>query len=159
MSFRALFRRNKSKKSTASENSPPISSSFNGSQSPPRCPADELELVFKKFDVNGDGKISASELGSIMSSLGQKASEEELQKMITEFDADGDGFIDFKEFVELIYDIDGNGSITAEELHKVMGSLGEDCSIAECRKMISGVDNDGDGTIDFEEFKMMMLRL
>ncbi|CAN0841925.1 Probable calcium-binding protein CML10 [Linum grandiflorum] len=106
MSFRALFRRNKSKKSTASENSPPISSSFNGSQSPPRCPADELELVFKKFDVNGDGKISASELGSIMSSLGQKASEEELQK-----------------------------------------------------KMISGVDNDGDGTIDFEEFKMMMLRL
>ncbi|CAI0413615.1 unnamed protein product [Linum tenue] len=37
-----------------------------------------------------------------------------------------------------------------------MGSLGEDCSIAECRKMISGVDNDGDGTIDFEEFKMMM---
>ncbi|CAI0413616.1 unnamed protein product [Linum tenue] len=55
-----------------------------------------------------------------------------------------------------VYDIDGDGSITAEELHKVMGSLGEDCSIAECRKMISGVDNDGDGTIDFEEFKMMM---
>ncbi|CAN0841923.1 Probable calcium-binding protein CML25 [Linum grandiflorum] len=142
MSFRALFRRNKSKKSTASENSPPISSSFNGSQSPPRCPADELELVFKKFDVNGDGKISASELGSIMSSLGQKA-----KAMVNLRDAFS------------VYDIDGNGSITAEELHKVMGSLGEDCSIAECRKMISGVDNDGDGTIDFEEFKMMMLRL
>ncbi|CAN1174546.1 Probable calcium-binding protein CML25 [Linum perenne] len=136
---------------------------------------DELQQVFKKFDVNGDGKISASELGSIMTSLGHKSTDDELQKMITEFDADGDGFIDFKEFVEMntqgigseeamvnlrqafsVYDIDGNGSITAEELHKVMVSLGEECSVAECRKMISGVDSDGNGTIDFEEFKMMM---
>ncbi|CAN0908619.1 Probable calcium-binding protein CML25 [Linum grandiflorum] len=120
------------------------------------CHASELDQVFKKFDVNGDGKISASELGMIMSSLGHKATEDELQKMITEFDADGDGFIDFKEFVEMNTDIDGNGSITAEELHKVMVSLGEECSIAECKKMISGVDRDGNGTIDFEEFKMMM---
>ncbi|CAL0323418.1 unnamed protein product [Lupinus luteus] len=40
----------------------------------------ELEQVFNKFDVNGDGKISSSELGSIMGSLGQHLSEEELDK-------------------------------------------------------------------------------
>ncbi|KAF9665287.1 hypothetical protein SADUNF_Sadunf16G0107000 [Salix dunnii] len=28
--------------------------------------------------------------------------------------------------------------------------------MAECRKIISGVDSDGDGMIDFEEFKVMM---
>ncbi|KAF5748041.1 putative Polcalcin Jun o [Tripterygium wilfordii] len=96
--------------------------------------------------------------------------------MIKEIDADGDGYIDFDEFVELntkgidnnealenlkdafsVYDIDGNGSITAEELHKVLSRLGDECSIAECRKMISGVDSDGDGMIDFEEFKVMMM--
>lgn len=137
---------------------------------------EELEQVFKKFDVNGDGKISSAELGSIMSSLGHPASEEELQIMIKEVDADGDGFINLQEFVELntkdidsnevlenlkdafsVFDIDKNGSITAEELQNVLGSLGEECSLAECRKMITGVDADGDGMISFEEFKVMMM--
>lgn len=136
----------------------------------------ELEQVFKKFDVNGDGKISSSELGSIMGSLGHKTSDEELQNMIKEVDSDGDGFIDLKEFIELntkdighdevleslktafaVFDIDKNGSITADELQNVLGSLGEECSIAECRKMISGVDRNGDGVISFDEFKVMMM--
>ncbi|KAL2330038.1 hypothetical protein Fmac_017619 [Flemingia macrophylla] len=44
--------------------------------------AAELDEVFKKFDVNGDGKISTSELGSIMRSLGQATLEQELENMI-----------------------------------------------------------------------------
>ncbi|KNA06278.1 hypothetical protein SOVF_182550 [Spinacia oleracea] len=137
---------------------------------------EELELVFKKFDVNGDGKISSSELGSIMGSLGQQVTEEDLQIMIKEVDADGDGFIDFNEFVALntkgidsdevlhnmkeafsIYDADGNGKITVEELQMVMKSLGDDVSLGDCKRMIHGVDSDGDGTINFEEFKSMMM--
>ncbi|PHT47912.1 Chloride channel protein CLC-a [Capsicum baccatum] len=54
--------------------------------------------------------------------------------------------------------MDKNGSISAEELQRVIQSLGEDCSLAECRKIISGVDCDGDGMINFEEFKIMMIR-
>ncbi|KAI5579934.1 hypothetical protein POPTR_008G134300v4 [Populus trichocarpa] len=179
MGFKCLFNR-KSKKSDSSIDSPSgMAASINGSKSPSvrlRLQVEELEQVFKKFDVNGDGKISSAELDSFWKKLGHEASEEELQRMITEFDADGDGFIDLQEFVALntqgvdtnevmenlkdafsVYDIDGNGSISAEELHKVMASLGEPCSMAECRKMISGVDRDGDGMIDFEEFKVMMM--
>lgn len=122
------------------------------------------------------GKISASELGSILGSLGHPVPDEELENMVREVDWDGDGHIDFKEFVELntkgvdpdeimenlrdafsVYDIDGNGAITAEELQEVLRSLGEECSIGECRKMINGVDADGDGAINFEEFKVMMM--
>ncbi|KAJ8747716.1 hypothetical protein K2173_009751 [Erythroxylum novogranatense] len=179
MGLKGLFNRRKSKKPGANVDSPSGLPPFGGSNPPStrfKPLIEELEQVFKKFDANGDGKISSSELGSIMSSLGHETSKEELQAMITEFDADGDGFIDFEEFVELntkgidadeaienlkdafsVYDIDGNGSISAEELHKVLGTLGEQHSMAECRNMISGVDSDGDGMIDFEEFKVMMM--
>ncbi|KAL1806931.1 hypothetical protein DCAR_0832790 [Daucus carota subsp. sativus] len=138
---------------------------------------EELEHVFKKFDVNGDGKISASELGSIMGSLGHVASDEELESMIKEVDADGDGFIDLREFIELntkgidseevlenlreaflVFDIDKNGLITAEELQNVLESLGEKSTMSECQKMIQGVDANGDGMINFEEFKVMMTK-
>ncbi|EXC48677.1 putative calcium-binding protein CML25 [Morus notabilis] len=179
MGFKSLFgRRKKPDSSTANPNPSPAEVPF-ASRSPSvngRAQIEELEQVFKKFDVNGDGKISSSELGAIMGSLGQPSGEEELRKMIKEVDSDGDGFIDLKEFIELntkgvdsdevlenlkdafsVYDIDKNGSISAEELYEVLRSLGDECSIAECRKMISGVDCDGDGTISFEEFKVMMM--
>lgn len=57
-----------------------------------------------------------------------------------------------------MFDMDKNGSISAEELLTVLQSLGEDCNLAECQKMISGVDCDGDGMINFEEFKIMMAK-
>jgi calmodulin len=41
------------------------------------------------------GEITAKELGEVMRSLGQDASESELQDMINEIDTDNDGTIDF----------------------------------------------------------------
>ncbi|GMY18216.1 probable calcium-binding protein CML25 [Fagus crenata] len=182
MGFKSLFHRKK--KSDSANNSSTTTATTTTNSFPSRSTSlnktaeqmAELEQVFKKFDVNGDGKISSSELGSIMGSLGHPATEEELEKMIREVDADGDGYIDLNEFVELntkgvdsdealenlkeafsVYDIDGNGVISAEELLKVMRSLGDECSLAECKKMISGVDRNGDGMISFDEFKVMMM--
>ncbi|CAJ2674352.1 putative calcium-binding protein CML25-like [Trifolium pratense] len=182
MGFRSLFNRKKKllKKSTSSSPTTVTENTTFISRTPSLSSrvhfAEDLEHVFQKFDVNGDGKISSSELGSIMKSLGQPSTEEELDKMIREVDADGDGYINLEEFIELntkdidpnevlenlkdafsVFDLDKNGSISAEELHNVMVSLGDQCSLAECQKMIGGVDSDGDGMIDFEEFKKMML--
>ncbi|CAN1122769.1 Probable calcium-binding protein CML23 [Linum perenne] len=92
--------------------------------------------------------------------------------MMKEFDKDGDGYIDLDEFVGFIhsggggrkelkdafdlYDMDKNGLISANELHAVMKMLGLKCSMGDCKKMIRQVDQDGDGSVNFEEFKKMM---
>nr|P58171.1 RecName: Full=Polcalcin Syr v 3; AltName: Full=Calcium-binding pollen allergen Syr v 3; AltName: Allergen=Syr v 3 [Syringa vulgaris]AAK01144.1 calcium-binding protein [Syringa vulgaris] len=57
----------------------------------------ELERIFKRFDANGDGKISSSELGETLKTLGS-VTPEEIQRMMAEIDTDGDGFISFEEF-------------------------------------------------------------
>uniref|UniRef100_A0A0C9QWJ3 TSA: Wollemia nobilis Ref_Wollemi_Transcript_4143_1211 transcribed RNA sequence n=1 Tax=Wollemia nobilis TaxID=56998 RepID=A0A0C9QWJ3_9CONI len=137
--------------------------------------AAELESVFNKFDANGDGKISSSELGDILRSLGNDTSEEELRLMMAEADSDGDGYVDLSEFVALntngvdsaallrdlkdafnMFDADSNGNISAEELHNVLRKLGESCTLAECHNMIGGIDVDGDGQVSFDEFFEMM---
>ncbi|PWA66190.1 Calcium-binding EF-hand [Artemisia annua] len=110
----------------------------------------DVEKVFKKFDVNGDGKISITELGSILTSLsGSVTPETELKSVMKEIDTDGDGFIDLNEFVAFhngsnngeeskelreafdLYDEDKNGKISASELHSVMKRLGEKCSLKD----------------------------
>ena len=49
----------------------------------------EFREAFSLFDKDGDGTISAKELGTVLKSLGQNPSEEELEELIEEVDADG----------------------------------------------------------------------
>ena len=42
-----------------------------------------LGAEFDKYDTDGDGTITAEELGVVMQSLGQEPSEAELQAMVT----------------------------------------------------------------------------
>ncbi|XP_034236966.1 calmodulin-like [Thrips palmi] len=59
-----------------------------------------------------------------------------------------------KEFREAfsLFDKDGDGSITQEELGRVMRSLGQFAREEELHDMLREVDIDGDGCFSFEEF-------
>ncbi|KAG6496449.1 probable calcium-binding protein CML18 [Zingiber officinale] len=138
---------------------------------------DKIEKVFDRYNANGDDRISASELDDILRALGSTASPAEIRDMIAEMDTDGDGFVDLQELVDFhrrgvgcagvdkelreafdVYDPDGNRLISAEELHRVLKQLGEKCSVKDCTRMIGSVDEDGDGNVNFEEFKRMMAK-
>ena len=56
-----------------------------------------------------------------------------------------------------VFDADGNGEISAEELAQVMQALGLAPSVIDLRALIREVDVEGSGTVDFEEFKALMI--
>merc|ERR1719359_159691 len=55
-----------------------------------------------------------------------------------------------------LFDADGSGSIDVKELTTAMKALGFEPVEAEIRKMIQDADDDGGGTIGFEEYLKMM---
>ncbi|CAJ1939028.1 unnamed protein product [Sphenostylis stenocarpa] len=60
---------------------------------------DDCERVFKRFDVNGDGKISLSELAEALKVLGL-TTQEEVERQMADIDQDGDGYITLDELIE-----------------------------------------------------------
>ncbi|GME33186.1 Calmodulin [Neofusicoccum parvum] len=132
---------------------------------------EEYKAAFAVFDKNGDGDITAKELGEVMKSLGQNPTDEELQDMINELDVDHTGSIDFEEFLVMmakkpkhvdpeqeireifnVFDRDGSGTINSSELRHVMKAIGENLTDDEIDDLIREADVDGNGTIDYDEF-------
>lgn len=139
---------------------------------------DEVCNIFNKFDKNGDGKISLLDPKEMLSMLGSKTTSDEVKRMKERIDQNGNGYIDLKEFADFhcthigdaarkddelhdaidLYDLDKDGLISPKELHIVLNKLGEKYSLGDYLRMISNVDVDDDGNINFEEFKKMMAR-
>lgn len=70
-------------------------------------------------------------------------------------DLNEDEIADLKEAFA-IFDANGDGTIEAKELREVMRSLGQNPSKKEIKEMISSVDGDDNGAIDFDEFLVLM---
>jgi len=132
--------------------------------------------AFSLFDADGNGTISISELHEVMKSLGQNPTRTEIEDMVNEVDTDRNGSIDFEEFCKMmttptkdvdfeaemksafrVFDLDGSGTISLEELRRVMKSFGEILTEDELDSMIKEVDKNGDGSIDYEEFVNFMM--
>ncbi|KAM6965848.1 calcium-binding protein 5b [Tautogolabrus adspersus] len=141
---------------------------------------EELREAFVEFDKDKDGLISCKDLGNLMRTMGYMPTEMELIELGQNINMNLGGRVDFEDFVELMtpkllaetagmiglkelkeafreFDIDGDGSITSDELrHAMKKLLGENTCTKEIDAVVRQADNNGDGTVDFEEFVKMM---
>lgn len=132
-----------------------------------------LRRIFKSIDADGNGTLTQDELKSALKRKGASVKELELFKLMQAVDIDENGEIDYEEFLaanvqmrkldseeNMMFafkklDIDGNGYITRDEIVECLRTEHQ-LSDEEIDKIVSEVDSNGDGQIDYMEFQAMM---
>uniref|UniRef100_A0A0C9QXS9 non-specific serine/threonine protein kinase n=1 Tax=Wollemia nobilis TaxID=56998 RepID=A0A0C9QXS9_9CONI len=132
-----------------------------------------LKAMFKSMDTDNSGTVTFEELKTGFARLGSRISELELRQLMDAADVDGNGTIDYLEFISATvhmnrldkedhiysafqyFDKDNSGYITKEELQQALKKygMGDEETI---RDIITEVDTDNDGRINYEEFAAMM---
>merc|ERR1719433_599706 len=135
-----------------------------------------LRETFIKLDVDSDGYVTVGELKAGLNSAGFQELPGDLKDIMEGVDADGSGAIDYTEFLAAtlerhqyiqedvcwcafkVFDLNGDDKITMDELKKVLrdGSVEEAVGPETTKVALQAVDKNGDGSIDFDEFMLMM---
>ena len=93
--------------------------------------------IMNKMDINNDGQIEIDEFITFM-------------KKIDEQDEDT-----LKE-VFAIFDKDDKGYLTPESVYHIFLSIGEKIKLEDITNVLKENDIDGDGNLNFQDFKMLM---
>jgi len=135
----------------------------------------KLRTTFEALDADHNGSLTVNELQDGLKNLGITDIPQDLQQIMDGLDSDGSGQIDYTEFLAAtierkmymqedvcwkafcVFDRNGDGKISKDELQLVLEDENMK-SIAgpNLQEIMTAVDEDGDGTIDFGEFMAMM---
>lgn len=63
----------------------------------------ELKDAFTMFDKNGDGHITAAELKSLLTTMGERLTDEEAQEFIDDADTNGNGSLELDELAAILF--------------------------------------------------------
>jgi len=144
----------------------------------------DLERLYRQFQLNSSGgRLNSVQFAKELRDMGEK-DEVKIAQLFAAFDYDKDGYVDFRDFAAglsiffkgsleeklqlafFAHDLDGNGVIDRDELFAILKSSfrvkGFDESDETIKDMVNKcfetADQNGDDKLDFEEFKMAVLR-
>ncbi len=129
----------------------------------PSACINRLTRVFEDIDADNSGSICSDELlKAFHSTLSLTVTKEDVNNFIHTSDVTGDGLLDFDEFcafyrqqlmvVFCTLDKDKSGNINVHELKDAFNQLGYKVTKREVNALLSQVDANKDGVVDFDEF-------
>ncbi|XP_067826750.1 uncharacterized protein [Heptranchias perlo] len=138
----------------------------------------DLRVVFDATDTSNTGYLNPSEVYTALRTLGFSVSHQELRKTLRNLGQSKEENVSFCAFLQIVmerqgdardtyeeikqgfslFDCDGDGKITFDNLKEACKSAGVYFSHQDLREMIKEVDTNGDGTVDMEEFIDLMLQ-
>jgi len=138
---------------------------------------ESMKKVFSTFDTDKTGFVGTDRIPDILQ-FGANFEEDELDSRIADVDKDKAGKVNFDQFVQIVmtfleeeddealaeelkeafrmYDKEGQGYITTQVLKDIMKELDPKLTKDELEQIVNEVDEDGSGTVDFDEFMEMM---
>ena len=139
----------------------------------------KLNDIFSKLDQNNDGTLTLDELETGFSYYLEDdyMSSFDFQQILKKVDTNQNNMIEYSEFITAacqyqqhltdtklklaydMFDLDGNGEITPFELKAILTTGKEDVKESEWERIISEFDTNKNGSLNFVEFKKMMLRV
>jgi len=139
----------------------------------------DIVKIFKNIDLNGDGRINKEELNLALGRIyGVPDTENDVNEIFENIDNDNNGYIEYEEYIRAsinketlltdnilrytfkFFDKDSSGEITADEIAKVLFQ-NADKSVTDTltKDLMNQIDVDQNASIDFKEFKIMMIKL
>merc|ERR1712100_660662 len=137
----------------------------------------EIKDAFDLFDKDRSGEITVGEMLEAMRSLGYDTEHGDAAQHVKNLDKDGSGALEFNEFYELLtarfsenttkeelqrvfslFDTDGTGSISVENMRAIADQVGDTVSDDELADIIGKNDMNTDGKLDFEDFYAVLTK-
>ena len=134
----------------------------------------EYQDLFDSYDLNKNGKIERKEMKTILKKLGKEGTEEEIEQIWKSMNKiESDSTISFNDFIEFIkrfnlskntmstddilnafeiFDKNHDGTLSINEFKHILMDLGQKFSEDEVNEIITEIDLDNNGKINYRDF-------